>query len=191
MATIAFFLALGGGAVAAFRVPKNSIGTNQLKNGAVTGSKLHNGAVTASKFGVLPAVRVTNSGDEATSDGVYATMTFNTSQYDNAAMHSSSTNTSRLTARTTGVYDISGQVAWTGNAVGTRELIIMKNGAAFIGRSSIAANTTSVVEQQVSAQVDLRAGEYVELLARQNSGGQLNVIAEDNEPMFAMHWLGP
>ncbi len=34
MATAALFIALGGGAYAAFKVPKNSVGTKQLKNGA-------------------------------------------------------------------------------------------------------------------------------------------------------------
>jgi hypothetical protein len=29
------------------------------------------------------------------------------------------------------------------------------------------------------------------LIARQDSGVSLDVVAEDNEPIFAMHWLGP
>jgi hypothetical protein len=50
MATVAVFLALGGGAYAALKVPKNSVGARQLVNGAVTSKKLHNGAVTARKL---------------------------------------------------------------------------------------------------------------------------------------------
>jgi hypothetical protein len=37
---VALFLALGGTSYAAFRLPKNSVGTRQLKNGAVTRKKL-------------------------------------------------------------------------------------------------------------------------------------------------------
>jgi hypothetical protein len=48
MATAAVFLSLGGGAYAAFKLPKNSVGTEQIKNAAVTTKKLKNGAVTAS-----------------------------------------------------------------------------------------------------------------------------------------------
>ena len=36
MATIAVFIALGGGAYAALKVPKDSVGNKQLKNNAVT-----------------------------------------------------------------------------------------------------------------------------------------------------------
>jgi hypothetical protein len=44
MATIAVFIALGGASYAAVKLPKNSIGTEQLKNGAVTETKLSKGA---------------------------------------------------------------------------------------------------------------------------------------------------
>ncbi|MFT3865066.1 MAG: hypothetical protein QM729_12395 [Solirubrobacterales bacterium] len=40
IATLALFLAIGGGAYAATRLPKNSVGTAQLKKGAVTAGKI-------------------------------------------------------------------------------------------------------------------------------------------------------
>jgi len=40
MATIAVFIALGGASYAAIEIPKNSVGTKQLKDGAVTPAKL-------------------------------------------------------------------------------------------------------------------------------------------------------
>ncbi len=50
IATIALFVALGGAAVAA-GLPKKSVGSQQLKPGAVTTKALHNKAVTAGKIG--------------------------------------------------------------------------------------------------------------------------------------------
>lgn len=47
MATVAVFLALGGGAYAAVRLPRNSVGQKQIRNGAVGRSELHRSAVTA------------------------------------------------------------------------------------------------------------------------------------------------
>jgi hypothetical protein len=49
VALIALFVALGGAAVAAIKLPRNSVGKAQLQNGAVTGSKLGNGVVTSVK----------------------------------------------------------------------------------------------------------------------------------------------
>jgi hypothetical protein len=49
IATIALFIALGGVAVAA-SLPKNSVGTQQLKRGAVTAADLRKGAVRAGKL---------------------------------------------------------------------------------------------------------------------------------------------
>ena len=50
MATIAVFLALGGGTYAAAHLGKNSVGTKQIRNGAVREQKIANGAVSGSKL---------------------------------------------------------------------------------------------------------------------------------------------
>lgn len=49
IATIALFVALGGAAVAA-GLPKNSVGTKQIKRGAVTTAKIKRGAITSGKI---------------------------------------------------------------------------------------------------------------------------------------------
>jgi hypothetical protein len=51
MSTIAVFVVLGGGAYAATKLPKNSVGTKQIKNGAVTKAKLAKGLATAGPKG--------------------------------------------------------------------------------------------------------------------------------------------
>ena len=51
MATIAVFMVLGGGAYAASKLPKNSVGTAQIKNKAVTKAKLAKGVAVAGPKG--------------------------------------------------------------------------------------------------------------------------------------------
>jgi|SRR5579884_1856149 len=60
----ALFVALGGTSYAAFALPKNSVGTKQLKNGAVTTKKIKNGAVTNSKIanGAVTASKINTAG---------------------------------------------------------------------------------------------------------------------------------
>ncbi|HKE81806.1 MAG TPA: collagen-like protein [Solirubrobacteraceae bacterium] len=50
MVTIALFLALGGTGYAAATLPKNSVGTTQLRSGAVTSSKVKDGSLQATDF---------------------------------------------------------------------------------------------------------------------------------------------
>jgi hypothetical protein len=51
VSTLCLFLLLGGGAAfAATNLAKNSVGTKQIKNSAVTGAKIKNGAVTGAKI---------------------------------------------------------------------------------------------------------------------------------------------
>ncbi len=50
VATLALFIALGGGAIAASNLRKNSIGPKQLKKNAVTTSKVKNKAITGAKI---------------------------------------------------------------------------------------------------------------------------------------------
>ncbi len=50
VAYLALFVALGGTSYAAFRLPKNSVGTKQLKNGAVTAAKVKKGTLKGVDF---------------------------------------------------------------------------------------------------------------------------------------------
>jgi len=60
MATVAVFIALGGVSYAALKLPKNSVGTKQIKNGAVTGAKVKAQTLTGqninlAKLGTVPS----------------------------------------------------------------------------------------------------------------------------------------
>jgi hypothetical protein len=50
IAYMALFVALGGTSYAAIRVPRNSVGSAQLRRGAVTNAKVKRGSLTPSAF---------------------------------------------------------------------------------------------------------------------------------------------
>src|SRR3954454_18616251 len=56
VSTVCLFVLLGGGAYAATRLPRGSVGSGQLKQGAVTSSKVRNRSLRAVDFkrGQLP-----------------------------------------------------------------------------------------------------------------------------------------
>lgn len=63
LATVAVFLALGGGAIAATSLKRNSVGPKQLKKGAVTTNKIAGGAVIGAsiKDGSISLAKTDNS----------------------------------------------------------------------------------------------------------------------------------
>jgi hypothetical protein len=64
IALVALFVALGGTGYAALKLPKNSVGTKQLKNNAVTGAKVKNGSLSVGDFGgTLPTGATGPKGD--------------------------------------------------------------------------------------------------------------------------------
>ena len=50
VAYLALFVSLGGTSYAAFSIPANSVGTRQVRNGAITTKKIANGSITPSKL---------------------------------------------------------------------------------------------------------------------------------------------
>lgn len=50
VATIALFISLGGVSYAAVTLPRNSVGSRQLRNGAVTGAKVKDGSLSAKEL---------------------------------------------------------------------------------------------------------------------------------------------
>jgi hypothetical protein len=89
---VALFVALGGTGYAALSLPKNSVGTQQIRNRSISTAKLKNRAVTKAKLNLsgvtVPAARRATTASSATNAGHAATA-------DNAttAAHASSADT--------------------------------------------------------------------------------------------------
>ena len=69
MATVAVFIALGGGAYAATALPKNSVGATQLRNDAVSSAKVKNGSLQRSDFRTADLVKLRGAAGAKGADG--------------------------------------------------------------------------------------------------------------------------
>lgn len=140
-----------------------------------------------------PHARVRNTANIShSSSGSYQALTFDAERVDVGAMHDTSTNTGRLTVPTGGggFYAVGGQIEFASNSTGRRGIQIRRNGSTVIAREesgNIGANDHAVT---VSTVYQLAAGDYVELMGLQASGGSLNMLATGAYGLeFYAHWL--
>lgn len=134
------------------------------------------------------SARVYNSANISVADVTQQVLTFDTEAFDTDTIHSTSSNTGRLTATTAGKYLIIGQALFRNNATGERWLSLRVNGATFIARTTTNSNGAGIDEHlEVATYYNLSATDYVELLAYQDSGGALFVdVNTSSSPYFMM-----
>lgn len=123
-----------------------------------------------------PAVLAFTPVDQPVANNVLTILFFNRERYDTDSMHSESTNTSRITFATAGVYLISGWVYWSGNAAGERRVNVKINGTSFIAQDERSTNQDDWFSQPYTAVWKFAASDYVEIEVNQNSGADLNVL---------------
>jgi hypothetical protein len=91
ISTLCLFMLLGGGAYAATQLPKNSVGTKQLKNSAVTGKKIKNKSIGTAELTPAAVSSLKGAKGEAgpagaqgpqgtTNGGAYATLDLESGQ---------------------------------------------------------------------------------------------------------------
>lgn len=111
--------------------------------------------------------------------------------WDTDAFHSLSTNTSRFTIPTGlgGRYLLIGQIAWDANTTNERSIIFRKGGATFLnGQSTVTANNDGTAMQATTIE-SLAAGEYVELMAYQDSGGNRDLSLGNCGISVSLLWV--
>lgn len=136
---------------------------------------------------IVPTCRVYHSLDQSIATGVTTVLSFNSERYDTDSMHSTVTNTSRITFTTAGVYVVTGGIEWDTNSDGRRAISIRLNGTDLLVRHVSLPAGTSACSQATSTIYKFAAGDYVELLALHTvSGSSLSVLASGQySPEFA------
>jgi hypothetical protein len=139
-----------------------------------------------------PTCRVFNSTAIAVSSGVVTptVLTFNSERFDTDGIHSTASNTSRLTCNTPGVYSIFANVLFDASGAGTVRIAQVRlNGTTLIGEMRLGPVSGGALGTSVAFNTPykLAIGDYVELIVYQDSGGSLNVLAIPSiTPEFGM-----
>jgi hypothetical protein len=120
-----------------------------------------------------------NSADQSTNNTTETTLSWNTEFWDVGGYHSTSTNTSRITIPSGkgGKYLLNGFLVFPANATGARYIGFKKNGGSADFICSGDGNGTYSTYLNFSITIEAAAADYFEIVAFQNSGGALNVLA--------------
>lgn len=140
-----------------------------------------------------PMAHVYNSADLTIANNTETTLTFNSEVFDVGGLHSTASNTGRLTCTYTGYYIVTANVKWEANATGRREVTLRVNGSTYVAAEAIdnvgaSANSNMSITSGVIA---LNSTDYVEVRAYQDSGGDLVVVsAASYSPRFSIVMVG-
>jgi hypothetical protein len=134
--------------------------------------------------------RVYNNADIALVADTPKILTFNTERYDTEGIHSTTSNTSRLTCITPGVYDIKGNAQFQMVNSNYIYLHILLNNTTIIASKQVPHENVAALDIEVSTTYDLVAGDYVELVAYAYTHS-LNIIYKAvYSPAFMMQRIG-
>jgi len=164
----------------------------QVTNAATSGALLIGSGADTAAWSTPDGARVYNSADETIADATGTLLTFDSERYDNGGLHSTVTNTGRLTAAKAGKYLVTAHVGFWPNAIGMRTVYLRLNGATYIAIQKVPAAAVGVHYVSVATVYHLAATNYVEVLVYQSSGGNLDIDSTSAYGLeFAMQWLGP
>lgn len=136
-------------------------------------------------YGLLPSARVYHNTTQSMTLSTDNTVLFNSERWDNDIIHSTVSNTGRLTATTAGKYLITANIEWA-TAPATCELKLRVNGTTVVAWQQYAGSTKRC---QISTIYDLAASDYVELLVNPATTQTINSTA-NYSPEYMMHRIG-
>ncbi len=133
-------------------------------------------------FAEPPQCSVSASSAESVSNSSNEVLEADSEDYDTDTMHSTSSNTSRITATTAGKYLCWFRVNFAGDATGQRRVNFLTNGGSretLDIRDAVTGGGPLPTVASGSFSVELAATDYVEIEVWQNSGGALDVTLDE------------
>lgn len=150
------------------------------------------GAIAADDRTLAP--RASRSTNQTIANGNDTAVDFDGVNSDAWGCWASGANAARLTAPLTGRYMAVAQVQWEANGTGFRRVWIEKGGTSTLAREDAypAAAGSAMWMNVTTPPFDMTAGDYIRLLVRQSSGGNLGLVnSSNNAPSLSLIYLGP
>ena len=122
--------------------------------------------------------RAYNSTTQSITSGADTAVTFDTEDFDVGGLHSTVTNTSRFTVPASGggLFVMTANVFLAASGTGILSIDWKLNGTTKIGTGQFIGNSAAnAVQVEHTTFAVLAAGDYVEVIVNQNSGGPLNI----------------
>lgn len=134
---------------------------------------------------------VTRTNDGTLGTGTWYELSFATNTRTDPYGMWSSGAADRITCVTPGIYLLTGQVTYEANGTGRRDCRLLVNGSSIV-RTYEAAYANLELPISVATVYPLAVGDYVQLGARQSSGGNLSVRSGGADGIrIAAQWLRP
>ena len=133
------------------------------------------------------ATKVYDAAAQTIGNASLTALTFGTESYDRTAMHSTSTNTNRLTipSGAAGIYAITGQVTFVADATGYRSIALYKDGSKIAESKEFSPHATEQTTLRVVEHDNVSALSYYELKVYQSSGGNLDTVLGATSTYFS------
>lgn len=132
-----------------------------------------------------PACKIYHNANQSIANSVATGLQFNSEVFKTDNMHSTSSDISRITINTAGVYQIIANVGFDANSTGYRIVQFRANGATLIPGVIANAISSPGIGTNIAAVTlyKFNAGDFFEVFVQQNSGSDLNVISANTYAM--------
>lgn len=153
------------------------------------------GAETVARAFMTPSARVTHSGNQLVGNATDYTLEFDTELFDPTGMHDTAALVRhRYTIEIPGIYEADAACEFAADNDGFRHMQIVKNGTDILGAVTLPAVQGGVATrlQCGTGEIEVAAGDYLEVVVHHTAGGNLNVVAANYyTPLFSIKKVAP
>jgi hypothetical protein len=185
---------IADGSIGASKIAANSIGAAQIQAGGVGASEIRTGAVGVNELAATPGARAYRSAPITVASGVLTAIPLTDVDFNRNDVWATNRPAS-LVAPVAGIYIATASVVFQSNGSGTRSLWIAPADAPtqpYNGEQQGAVTEGGQSgELTVTAILRLEANEAVAMVARQNSGVDLQVLGLGQRTSFSLQFVSP